>query len=66
MKRIKVLLAALLLINISAFSQNNSELLKAVQEKYNSNISLSADFIFSVTQTSDQGNKKTSKEAKFI
>ncbi len=48
MKRIKVLLAALLFINISTFSQTNNKLLNAVQEKYNSLSSISAHFIQSI------------------
>ncbi len=55
---------AMLFFTLIAFGQNNGGLLLKVQEKYNTNKSLSADFILNIQKSSNQIAGKTSARGK--
>jgi len=56
----------ILFINLKTFSQDNRKLLSKVQEKYNSNSPLSADFIFSLTKAAGQEGQKSTASGKIF
>ncbi len=55
---------AVLSLSTNAFGYNNNNLLAKVQEKYNTNKSLTADFIFNLHKASNQMAEKTSARGK--
>ncbi len=66
MKRLSVLLVVIIFSNILLIGQNNNKLLIAVQDEYNSNSSLSADFVLSLNKSGAKTGKKSAQSGKIF